>query len=219
MALDIIFAICAVWGFYIGFSKGIIETVFTTLSIIFGLIVGFKFAPDATRFLTQITGVESPLMFVAGFLLAFVLTMALIRLFAAGLENLLEAAHINIINRVAGGLLLASIFILLYSVLLWFADQSHLVPDDTKAQSLTYDYVKEFPGKVREVYEMLAPDLRKAWEESVEMIDRLKEETANRTESEPYIFDIDEEEEQPAEQKPQEQPRMPVFEDEDQPDF
>ncbi len=218
MALDIIFAICAVWGFYIGFSKGIIDTVFTTLSIVFGLIVGFKFAPDATRFLTKITGVESPLMFVAGFLLAFVLTMALIRLFAAGLENLLEAAHINIINRVAGGLLLGAIFILLYSVLLWFADQSHLVPEDTKNQSMTYDYVKEFPGKVREVYDMLAPDLRKAWEESVEMIDRLKQETARRTESEPYIFDIDEEE-QAAEQKPKEQPRMPVFENEDQPDF
>lgn len=219
MALDIIFAICALWGFYIGFSKGIIDTVFTTVSIIFGLIVGFKFAPDATRFLTQITGVESPLMFVAGFLLAFVLTMAIIRLFAAGLENLLQAANINIINRVAGGLLLAAIFILLYSVLLWFADQSHLVPEDTKAQSYTYAYTKEFPGKVREVYEMLAPDLRKAWEESVEMIDRLKEETANRTESEPYIFDIDEEE-QPVEPKPQERPRMPVFEeDEEQPDF
>lgn len=218
MALDIIFAICAVWGFYIGFSKGIIDTVFTTLSIIFGLIVGFKFAPDATRFLTQITGVESPLMFVAGFLLAFVLTMAIIRLFAAGLENLLQAANINIINRVAGGLLLGAIFILLYSILLWFADQSHLVPDDTKAQSFTYEYVKEFPGKVREVYELLAPDLRKAWEESVEMIDRLKQETANRTESEPYIFDIEEDEQTPK-QTPPEQPRTPVFEEEDQPDF
>lgn len=210
MALDIIFAICAAWGFYLGYSKGIIETVFTTLSIIFGLIVGFKFAPDATRLLTKITGVESPLMFVAGFLLAFVLTMALIRLFAAGLENLLEAANINIVNRVAGGLLLGALFVLLYSILLWFADQSHLVSNATKAESLTYEYVKDFPGKVRGVYETLAPSLKKAWEESVEMIDRLKTQSAQRTESEPFIFDIEEDEQQ-SDPPTERRDRLPSF--------
>ncbi len=192
MALDIILAISALWGFYVGFNKGIIDTVFTVLSVVFGLIVGFKFAPDATRLLTQITGVESPLMFLAGFLLAFVITMVFIRLFAAGLENLLEAAHINIINRVAGGLLLASLFILVYSILLWFADQSHLISSQVKQQSKTYEYVREFPGKVRAVYDLLAPDLKRAWEESVDMIDRLKRESAQKTESQPYIFDIEE---------------------------
>ena len=76
-------------------------------------------------------------MFIAGFLLAFVLTMFLIRLFARGLEGLLERANINIVNQVAGGLLLSGLMILLYSVILWFGDKSHLIDDATKRQSLT----------------------------------------------------------------------------------
>jgi len=147
MAIDIMFGIMVLIGFYIGFSRGIIKTVLSVLSLVFGLMAGFKFAGPMTTFLKQSTGQDTPLMFAVGFLLSFAIVMILIRMFAKALEGVLEAANINIINQILGGLITAFVMVLLYSFLLWFGEQSHMIDDATKRQSMTYAYVKEFPGQ------------------------------------------------------------------------
>ena len=195
MVIDIIFAILAAYGFYLGFSRGIIQTIFTILSILFGLMAAFKFGPYMTQFLETAFNNDHPLMFIAGFLLAFVLTMFLIRLFARGLEGLLERANINIVNQVAGGLLLSGLMILLYSVILWFGDKSHLIDDATKRQSLTYVYLEEFPQEVWKLGRVIKPVFEDFWEHSVEFMDDLEElsnDGVERSESE-EDFDIEEE--------------------------
>ncbi|MCB0617377.1 MAG: CvpA family protein, partial [Saprospiraceae bacterium] len=120
MVIDIIFVIMAGYGFYLGFAKGIIRTIFTILSFLFGLLAAFKFAPAATKFLETAFDSNNPMMFLAGFLLSFVLTMILIRLVARAIEGFLRTANINIVNQFAGGLLLAGMMTLLYSMVLWF---------------------------------------------------------------------------------------------------
>jgi len=66
-------------------------------------------------------------MFAVGFLLSFAIVMILIRMFAKALEGVLEAANINIINQILGGLITAFVMVLLYSFLLWFGEQSHMI--------------------------------------------------------------------------------------------
>ncbi|MBI5914049.1 MAG: CvpA family protein, partial [Bacteroidetes bacterium] len=145
MIIDILFLIVGGWGFYQGYSRGIIKTVFTVFSIIFGLMAAFKFAPAATRFLETAFHSTSPLTFVAGFLLAFVLTMLLIRMTAQFFEKMLRSANINVINQFAGGVLLGSLYTLIYSLLLWFGDKSHIVTAENSAGSITYQHLRAFP--------------------------------------------------------------------------
>ncbi|MEL7021240.1 MAG: CvpA family protein [Bacteroidota bacterium] len=192
MAIDIIFLIVAAFGFYLGFARGIISTVFTVISFTFGMMAAFKFSPAMTKFLEDVFNTSNPLMFIAGFLLSFVITMVFLRLIARGLETLLETAQINIINQVLGGVLLSAVMILVYSMLLWFSDQSHLVDDASKTQSFTYVYLKEFPGQVWSLGEKLKPTFEEFWDYSVDMMDRLEEMSIQRTESEPDIYDIEE---------------------------
>jgi uncharacterized membrane protein required for colicin V production len=191
MVIDIIFMIFAGYGFYLGFSKGIIKTLFTVLSFVFGIIAAFKFAPAATNFLETAFNNENPLMFLAGFLMAFVITMIVIRTLAKGIEGVLKTANINIINQIAGGILLAGLMILLYSMLLWFGDQATLIDNEAKDQSFTYDYIEHFPGKVWTTLEYLQPTFKEFWEESVDFMDRLQEKSMEQTEGEVNIFDFD----------------------------
>ena len=196
MAIDIIFVIMAGFGFYLGFSRGIISTIFTIISFTFGLMAAFKLSPAMTKFLEDVFGYSSPLMFIAGFLLSFIITMVLLRLIARGLETLLQTAQINIINQILGGALLSGLMILVYSMLLWFGDQSRLVDEPTKETSITYPYLKEFPGQVWAFGSKLKPTFEEFWEYSVDVMDRLQEMSVERTESEPDIYDIEEPEEQ-----------------------
>lgn len=192
MVIDAILAIVAVWGFYMGFSRGIIKTVFTIISLLFGFMAAVRFGPAATRFLEDIFDSNEPLMFIAGFLLAFFLTMMIIRLLASGLEGLLKTANINVINQVAGGILFGALNILIFSVLVWFGRQSHLVTDETVNSSFSYVYLEKFPGKMRGVYESVKPSFMEFWDESVKFMDRMEEKMeVERTESEPVIRDLD----------------------------
>ncbi len=173
MAIDIIFVIVAGYGFYLGFSKGIIQTVFTVLSIMFGLMAAIRFAKPMTDFLEDAFS-PNPLMFIAGFLLTFVLTMFLIRLIARSVEGFLKTANINVINQIAGGVLLAALFIMLYSVILWFGDQTGALKE-AKETSMTYDYLEEYPEYVWGVGKKIQPFIKDFYEESQTFMDRLEQ--------------------------------------------
>ena len=180
MAIDIIFVIVAGYGFYLGFSKGIIKTVFTVLSILFGLMAAMRFAKPMTDFLANATGSANPLMFIAGFLLTFVLTMLLIRLIARGVEGFLKTANINVVNQLAGGMLLAAIFIMLYSVVLWFGNQTGAI-SESKDSSITYVYLEKYPDYVWEAGRNIQPYIKDFYEQSQTFMDRLEEFPSKRT--------------------------------------
>lgn len=192
MAIDIMFAIMALIGFYIGFSRGIIGTVFTALSFIFGTIAGFKFAMPMTTFLKQSFGSDTPLMFAAGFLLSFAIVMILIRMVAKALEGILQTAHINIINQMMGGIFTAFLSLLVYSFILAFANQAHIIPDDVKKDSRTYVYVKEFPGQAKIFYTKIEPLVKDFWNQSMDMMDQLEKMGVEKAEQE-RVYDIDDE--------------------------
>ncbi|NBC09467.1 MAG: hypothetical protein GVY26_19930 [Bacteroidetes bacterium] len=194
MVIDVVFAIFALWGFYLGFVRGIIKTVFTILSVIFGLMIAFRFGPQVTEILEQALS-DNALMFIAGFLLTFVLTMLIIRLFARVLEGALETANINFINQIIGGAFMAALTILLYSVLLWFGDRSHLIDEKTKDESATYAYLEQYPELIWEWGGKARPIIEDFWDHSIEFMDRLEDAQMERRESDPVIYDMPDEEE------------------------
>lgn len=194
MVIDIIFFFMAIFGFYLGFSRGIIKTVFTVLSLLFGVVAAAKFGPSLTRFLESAFNYSNPLMFFAGLILAFMLTMILIRTLASGLEGVLQSANINIINKVAGGLVMSGLMVTFFSTLVIFADRSHIINDDAKRESRAYPILQRFPDLASVAGKTVYPIFKDFWVFSIDTMDRLKDMNVERTESD-NIFDIEEEEE------------------------
>ena len=67
MAIDLIAAVVAVYGFYLGYTKGIIKTIFGIISIFLGLLAALKLSPYLVRVLEKVSGSNSPLIFLLGF--------------------------------------------------------------------------------------------------------------------------------------------------------
>lgn len=177
------FVICALYGFYIGFSNGIIGTVFSVLSIGFGIIAALKFAPATTDFLNTTFNSHNPLMYLAGLLLSFVLVMVLIRMFAKGLEGILKTGGVNIVNQIMGGCLVAAIMILIFSVLVKFGIQARMVDKKTRIESKTYPFIEPFPAQVYEVAGKLTPVFKDFWDNSMDVMDRLEDLSVKKEES------------------------------------
>jgi membrane protein required for colicin V production len=190
MVIDIIFLLVAAYGFYTGYSRGIINTVFTVLSWMFGLMAALKFAPGMTRFLESTLNNTNPMMFVAGSLLSFVLMMVLIRMIGSTLQNMLQAAHVNVVNQVAGGALMAVIFSFLFSVLLWFSDQARLVNAQAKAESFTFPILKDLPAQGKTVIQTFVPIVKDFWANSLDAMDRIRDMSIQKTETDPNVYDI-----------------------------
>jgi len=191
--IDIFFGIVAIYGFYKGFSQGIIKTVFTIISYLIAIIVAVKFGPDMARLLESFFVSESTLVFLAGTVLTFVLTIILIRLFASSIEKALESANVNIINQVLGGFVLASLFIAMYSVLVLFADRSRLIGEETKQNSLTYEILIPFPGKILNAARYLRPTFEEFWDHSLDFIDRVDKNVDVKREETDQVYDIEDE--------------------------
>ncbi|GJM35245.1 MAG: hypothetical protein DHS20C18_42460 [Saprospiraceae bacterium] len=193
MVIDLICAIVAAYGFYLGFTKGIIKTVFALISIFFGIMAAAKFGPTMTDFLQSTFNSYHSMMFLAGMLLTFVLTMMFIRTLARGLETVLQSANINIVNQLAGGFVLSAMLVGLFSILILFADRARLFDAKAQEESLTYDFLVKMPGEMREGTKMLEPVFSEFWTYSVNFMDRLKkmEDGGFETKERDTIFDID----------------------------
>jgi len=100
----------------------------------------------------------------------------------------------NFINQIVGGAVLGAIGILAYSGLLWFADKSHMIDPQTKQESLSYRYTKEFPGQMQVVGNQLKPVFTEFWNESMDFIDRMEDMSVRKSEGEPTIYDLEDEE-------------------------
>ena len=200
MIIDGIFFLTVLGGFYSGFSRGIIKTVMYVFASFFGFIVAVKFAPSATDLLVQLSGSNSPLMYLLGFISCLGLTIVGIQLLAKGLEGILQSARINIINKFFGGVLMAAIFVLMYSVLLWMADSAHLVEEKTKKESATYKILKEYPSQVKVIWTRVQPTFEDFWNQSLNFIDQMEDNSIQRDDSQPEIYDIEDDGGEPSEE-------------------
>ena len=192
MIIDILFAIAFGYGFLVGFSKGILETVFKIFGYLIGIVAAIKFALPAQRFLEDAFDTENPTMYLVGLILSFLLTMMIVRLASNAVEGLLEKANINIVNQIFGGILVASFMVLVYSLLIYFAEASHLISTETQNQSFTYEYLEEFPQQTWTFLSYLKDPVLEFWEGSVDFLDKVGELTEENSHSNENVFDIEE---------------------------
>lgn len=160
MWIDLVFAAVAAFGFYWGYSRGIIRTVVSIAALFIGFVLAVRFAPQTTQVIAELfkTPAEGALPLI-GFVVTFVLVLLLLRLAANGIEKMLTAVRLNFLNQVAGGLATAILATLVFSILLLFVNSANLISDDVKEKSMTYVSLEAFPDQAYAVLGKAKPAL------------------------------------------------------------
>lgn len=173
MIIDILFLITVAGGFYHGYKSGIIKTVFYAVSLFLGFIIAVRFTPDVTLFLSDLFHYESVLLFVLAFVICFGLTLLFVRMLGKTLEEILQSAHINFINKTIGGIVMAMLYVFFLSMLVWFVDKSDLIGPQTKKESHTYEVLTEYPAEMRKLWEKSFPFLERMWDEAIKTFNKM----------------------------------------------
>lgn len=196
MTIDILFLAASAWGFFLGFKEGIVNTVFRTLSIFLALMSAFKFAPYVTEVMEKSFQIYNPLMFIAGFVMTYFFTLWVLRFVGNFVTQTMEATHVNLPNQVIGGGVLAGIFVVLFSLLVWFADGAHLLSPATKIDSMSYRFLEPLPKQAFKVLGDLKPTFQKFFQETSRMMDEVRKSSVKNTEVKHDIYNIPEDNKQ-----------------------
>jgi len=173
MILDIVCGILLAGSFYLGYTKGIIKTVFGILSIFIGLLVTLKFSYWIVALLEKVMDIDPRMNIILGFVATFILVLVGIRMIGNGLEKILETAHINFLNQMAGGLSSALMTLVIFSSLIWFLNQIRVISPETKSSSITYPILERVPDQSKHLFASIKPFFSEFWEKTQQAMDKV----------------------------------------------
>ena len=175
MMLDIIAALVIAYGAYVGYSRGIIKTVFDTLSILIAIVASLKLSPIVINIVDSIFNTAPSVSFIIGIVLTFIIVMALVRFIGNKLENLFQSANINFVNKIAGAAFQGLFFALILSLVIWLGNRLDLIKDSTKEESMSYSMLEPLPEKSAAIFEKVKPIFKDFWDKTIEVMDGVKE--------------------------------------------
>ncbi len=175
MFIDLIAALLVLYGFYVGYTRGIIKTIFALISIMIGILAAVKLSPFAIVLIQKAINIHPGLAFVLGFALTFIIILIIIRFIGKKLEDILKFAQINFINKLLGGGIMAILFMVFYSYALYGIDKLQLISDKNKDSSVSYAYLEALPQKTEDTITKLRPYFQEFWDKMVETFDQIKE--------------------------------------------
>lgn len=190
MPIDVICLIAFAFGFWQGYNRGIIGTVFNLLAYVFGAILAFKMAPTAAIVLGKLFNSQNPAMYVAALLLNLFVVMFIMRQAAKGVEGIFEAAYLGVFNKIAGGIMTGVFMVLAYSVVLWFLAKVQFLDQSTMAESRTYPYLEVMPGKAKGAAVRFKPLFQDFWDTSINWMDRLERYGVQQTQTKPKVYEV-----------------------------
>ncbi len=148
MLLDIIFAVIMVLALFKGYQRGLIVGLFSLVAVIIGLAAAIKLSAVAAGYIGRAVKISDQWMPVISFAVVFLIVVLLIRLGANAIEKIVEVVMLGWLNRLCGIILYAAIYLVVFSVLLFYAEQVKLLQPETIQQSVTYKYVQPWGPKV-----------------------------------------------------------------------
>ncbi len=148
MLLDIVFAVILVLAVIKGYQRGLVVGLFSLVSVIIGLAAAVKLSAAVAGYIGEAVKVSEEWLPVIAFALVFLVVVVLIRLGANAIEKAIEVVMLGWLNKLAGILLYVIIYTLVFSVLLFYAEQMKLIQPETIEKSVTYSYVQPWGPKV-----------------------------------------------------------------------
>jgi len=98
-------------------------------------------------YLGKAVNISNQWMPVISFAVVFLLVILLIRLGAKAIEKTVEMAMMGWLNKIGGIILFAAIYITVFSVLVFYAEQLKLLQPDTIDKSVTYSFIQPWGPK------------------------------------------------------------------------
>ena len=130
-----------------GYSRGFIVAIFSFLAILIGLAAAIKLSVIVTGWLSSSTNISKDWLPFISFAAVMIIVIILVRWIANILQKSIELAMLGWLNRLAGIVLYIALYMMVYSIILFYATQMGLLKEATIQSSQTYAIIEPWGPK------------------------------------------------------------------------
>lgn len=160
MIIDLILVILLFFALIKGLRKGLVGALFSFAALFIGLAAALKLSAFLANYLQEHFEHPGPWWPVLAFILVFVGVGLLMRMLSGLIERSMEAIALGWVNKLAGFLIFAVLYTLIYSVVLFYAKQLDILSDPTAATSRVYPYIQEWGPWTMDMLGKIIPSFR-----------------------------------------------------------
>ena len=164
--IDIIFAILIIIACVKGYQKGLVIALFSIIAFIIGLAAALKLSSVVAGWLGNNANISARWLPFLSFAIVFFVVVLLVRWGGKLIEKTFEMALLGWVNRLGGIIFYAVLYIIIFSVFLFYAENVHLIKPETIKASQTYSFVQPWGpvvinnfGKVIPIFKDMFSDL------------------------------------------------------------
>ena len=157
MAIDLILAILIVLAIIKGYRRGLIVGLFSLVAVIIGLAAAIKLSAVVAVYIGQAVNISDRWLPVISFAVVFIAVLLLIRLGANAIEKTAEMVALGWLNKLGGIILYTVIYITIFSVLLFYAEQVKIVQQETIQKSVMYSFVQPWGPRAIDGFGTVVP--------------------------------------------------------------
>ncbi|GAB4093150.1 CvpA family protein [Flaviaesturariibacter terrae] len=165
MGIDLIVLGLLLLALFKGLRKGLVLAVFSFLGFVIGLAAALKLSAVVATYLGANTNVSGRWLPVLAFVLVFVAVLLLVRLGAKLIEGALSLVLLGWANKLGGFIFYALLYLFVFSIVLFWADQLHLLRAGLKASSLCWPWLQPMAPKIIGVLGAVLPFFRNLFDE------------------------------------------------------
>lgn len=173
MILDFISLTIIIIFFIRGYMKGIIVAVFSVLAVVLGVICALKLSGWLGQWLLEKGWASSGWVQLISYAILFFAVLLLVRLISKAIQKTVQLVWLGWLDGIIGGVLYAFMAAVIWSSLLWIANQMHLISPETKTYSKTYFYLEPLAPWVFEHVGKLLPFAKDTFKDLSDFFEQL----------------------------------------------
>ena len=157
MLIDLIFAVAIILAIIKGFRRGFIIAIFSVIAFIVGLAAALKLSAAVAEYLKGSVNISAKWLPFLAFAVVFFVVVLLVRLGAKLIEKTFQVALLGWVNRIAGILLFAVLYLIILSIFIFYAERLQLLQPAVIENSLTYHFIQPWGPKVMDNFGKIIP--------------------------------------------------------------
>jgi len=178
MMIDLIACILLVMAVVKGLRRGLIIALFSMIALIVGIAAAMKLSVAVADYLDDSVNISAQWWPVISFILVFLVVVLLIRLAANLIEKAVEWTLLGWVNKLGGVILYVLMYMVSFSVLLFYAEQLKLFSPETLDNSVTYSVVRPWGPWAIDAFGALIPWFKDMFSRLEQFFDRIAQRAA-----------------------------------------
>lgn len=142
MLLDIFFLGLLVLAVFKGLRKGLIVALFSVFGLLLGIAAAIKLSAVVAESIDGAIHLPSKWLPALGFALVFIAVVLIVRWIANLIREAIDYVFLGWIDKLGGVVLYICIYVVAYSVLLFYATRLHIVSQHMISSSVTYPFIE-----------------------------------------------------------------------------